>query len=268
MIGALLRAWSLEPSVVAGCAALALARAAADRFRPRRGWIAFGAGTALLFLALASPLDPLADAYSFSAHMAQHMILVLAVPPLWIAGAPVALLRGALRRPAVSRAERALAAPALACPLAVAALVLWHVPRLYDAAVASEGLHVVEHLSFLVAFTIYWWPVLTPLEERRLAPGAAILHLAAGGAATTGVGILVTFASPALYRSYAAGDDPLHVLAALRAAGLDRAADLALSGLLMWMAGTPAFLVAALGALGRWTRAAEREARVEEARHG
>ncbi len=264
----LLTAWTPEPSVVAGCAALLVARAAADRFRPARAWIPFAAGTAVLFVALASPLDPLADAYSFAAHMVQHMILVLAVPPLWVAGAPAALLRGALRRPALSRLERALASPAVACGLAAAVLALWHVPRLYDAAVASEGLHVVEHLSFLVAFTIYWWPVLAPLPGRRLAAGPAILHLAAGGVATSVVGILVTFSSPALYGSYASGEDPLHVLAALRAAGLDRAADLQLSGLLMWMAGTPVFLGAALGAIGRWIREAERDATLEEGRHG
>ncbi len=252
-------AWSFEPSVVVGCAALALARAVADGFRPRRGWVPFITGTAVLFAALTSPLDALADECSFSAHMLQHMILVLVVPPLWIAGLPAARVRAVLRHEAVSRVERVASSPFLACGVAVAVLGAWHVPRLYDAAVASEGLHVVEHLCLLAAFTVYWWPVLVPIAERRLAPGAAILHLAAGAVATSALGILVTFASPALFGAYTAPGAAPDVAAAWRAVGLDRGADLTLSGLLMWMAGTPVFLVVALAAIARWCREADRE---------
>lgn len=195
------------------------------------------------------------------------MVLVLAVPPLWIAGAPAAFVRDLLRRRWLARLERAVAAPVAACALAAAALAAWHVPRLYDAAVASEGLHVVEHLCLLAAFTIYWWPVAAPLPERRLAPGAAVLHLAAGAVATSAVGILITFASPALYRAYASPDDSLHLLDAWRALGIDRSDDLALSGLLMWMAGTPAFLLAALAAIRRWCRDEEGDRRLRVAGH-
>ncbi len=252
-------AWTFEPSVVAGCAALALARAAVDRFRPTRAWVPFLAGTAVLFAALTSPLDALADECSFTAHMLQHMVLILVVPPLWMVGLPAAGVRAVLRRAAVSRVERIASSPLLACGVAIAVLGAWHVPRLYDAAVASEGLHVVEHLCLLAAFTIYWWPVLVPIAERRLAPGAAILHLAAGAVATSALGILVTFADPALFRAYAVPGGSPDLLAAWRAVGLDRGADLTLSGLLMWMAGTPVFLVVALAALGRWCREADGE---------
>ena len=40
-----------------------------------RGWPCF-------FLTLASPMDALADGYLFSAHMLQHLLLLLVVPPL------------------------------------------------------------------------------------------------------------------------------------------------------------------------------------------
>lgn len=248
---ALAGAWSLEPSVIAGCLALLAARAATGE-RGRRGWALWAAGVAVLFLALCSPLDPLADEYLFSAHMVQHMLLTLVAPPLLVAGAPAAALRRALERPWVSRLERALSRPAVGALLALSALAVWHLPGPYDAAVADEEVHVLEHLCLLVAFTLYWWPALTPVPGRRLAPGAAIAHLAAGAVITSAVGILVTFAGAARYAAYAGTRDPLGLLPVLRGSGLGRGDDLVLSGLLMWMGGTPVFLGLALGALRRW----------------
>src|SRR5262245_62486146 len=56
------------------------------------------AGLAALFIAIASPLHAYADLL-LTAHMLQHMLLMLIVPPLLLAGAPyLPLLRGLPRR--------------------------------------------------------------------------------------------------------------------------------------------------------------------------
>lgn len=73
--------WDFEPSVILGCAALLLGYVAATRFRPTVRALYFIAGVATLLLALISPLDTLADQYLFSAHMLQHILLILVVPP-------------------------------------------------------------------------------------------------------------------------------------------------------------------------------------------
>ena len=95
-----------------------------------------------MLLALISPLDVLADDYLFSAHMLQHMLLVLAVPPLLILGLPRELRESIVRIPALGTIERALRNPLIAWTLGMAALWIWHMPRLYDATLASEATHL------------------------------------------------------------------------------------------------------------------------------
>src|SRR5215472_1566802 len=81
----ILRAWDPDPSVLIGCAALLAAYWSAHRGDlARAGW--FAAGVAVMLFALISPLDTLGDEYLFSAHMLQHLLLELAVPPLLLLG--------------------------------------------------------------------------------------------------------------------------------------------------------------------------------------
>ncbi len=97
-----LSTWSWDPSVLVGCAALMTAYLAAVRFRPTRRAIYFAAGVVWLLLALVSPLDALGDAYLFSAHMLQHLLLLLVVPPLLLLGIPAELAERALARPGLA----------------------------------------------------------------------------------------------------------------------------------------------------------------------
>ena len=142
------------------------------RFRLTCAHLVLHSGTLILFLALVSPLDTLADTYLFSAHMMQHILLILIVPPLWIMGIPPHLLRKVLRRPALAKLEHHLAFPILAWSLGVGTMWLWHWPPLYNRALAHESLHIAEHLLFLVTAVIFWWPVMAPLE--RLAARATM----------------------------------------------------------------------------------------------
>ncbi len=166
----LLTAWSWDPSVVLGCAALLGGYLAALRLRPpRRAW-AFAAGVVILLLALVSPLDPLGDTYLFSAHMFQHLLLELVVPPLLLLGIPADLAQAVVARPSLRRIEDLLGRPVVAWLIGVGMLYLWHVPALYNAALGNENIHAVQHLCFLITATIFWWPALTPLAARRLSP--------------------------------------------------------------------------------------------------
>ena len=118
---------------------------------------AFCAGVLVALLAVLSPLDGLAETKLLTAHMAQHLLLGDVAPLLLVLG-----LRGPLALfvvpPAVLAGGGALAAARVSSRRAQAAVALsiwvgtmyaWHVPALYDAAVASPALHAVEHASFL-----------------------------------------------------------------------------------------------------------------------
>ncbi|HYM68937.1 MAG TPA: cytochrome c oxidase assembly protein [bacterium] len=252
---ALAATWSWEPSVVAGCAVLAGAYLGlAGRAAPRRA-VFFLAGVAALLLALDSPLDGLGDRYLFSAHMLQHMLLVLLVPPLLLLGIPPDWARAALRVPALRRAERGLGHPVAAWVLGIGTMCAWHVPVLYNAALAHGFVHVAQHLSFLVTSVIFWWPVCAPLPEARMPALGAVGYLLAAALASSGLGIILTFSPPGLYPAYLHPADPLGLLPTIRGTwGLSPAADQQIGGLLMWVPGGLAYLCAILGTLGRWYR--------------
>ncbi len=245
-------AWDWEPSVLAGCAALAIAYCAMVRRRMSRAGYFLG-GLCVLLFALVSPIDRLGDEYLFSVHVVQHLLLGLIVPLLLLLGTPEWLARQALRRPLILGAERVLGRVAVAWPAGVGTMLAWHVPVWFNAALAREALHVFQHLTFLVGGTIFWWPVLGPLKERRLAPWAAIFYLFSSCTTCSLLGAAITFGPAGLYPAYLQPEDRLGILRLIRVGwGLDAKGDQQLGGMLMWVPGCLIYLSAILATVARW----------------
>jgi putative membrane protein len=245
--------WTWHPSVLLGCAALLGGYLVAVRLRLTAQTLSFAAGILTLALALVSPLDALGDTYLFSAHMLQHLLLVLVVPPLLLFGTPAWLIGRVLNWPLARRAEQVLRRPIVAWTLGVVTLWAWHVPALYNAALASETIHILEHASFLATALILWWPILAPLEESRLAPLLALFYLFAAGAANVVLGIILTFTPPGLYPAYLHPFDPSGALPLIRDAwGISPEIDQQIGGLLMWVPGGLAYVAVAMAVLARW----------------
>jgi cytochrome c oxidase assembly factor CtaG len=261
--------WTWDPTVLVGCAALV-----GCYVWLLRGWLSprfylFFAGVLVLMLALVSPLDTLADHYLFSAHMLQHLLLILVVPPLLLLGTPASLFTSVLRNPVVARLERVLRQPVLAWTLGVGMLYVWHAPAFYNAALANEQVHVVQHLCFLVTATIFWWPVLSPVESSRTSLLMAVPYLLAAAMANSLLGIYFSFAAPGLYPAYLNPSTNLSVLAVIRDGwGLSAAADQQLGGLLMWVPGGLVFLGAVFAVLARWYAAADSDEPMDELSKG
>ncbi len=255
----LTQTWQWDWTVLAGCASLTIGYMAFQQFRPKRRWWWFGAGIVVLVLALVSPLHTLGDTYLFSAHMLQHMLLVLVVPPLLIKGLPPKLMRRALQIRWVGRTERILAYPLVAWLLGIGTICLWHLPVLYEGTLESHLVHVIEHLSFLVTSTIFWWPILNPVAERRLDHFRAIFYLIAATVVTSLLGVALSFAPP-LYPGYARPIDLYGLLPFLRNEwGLSVAMDQQIGGMFMWVLGGPFYLCAVFGILARWFSETEAE---------
>ncbi len=228
--------WDWEPSVILGCALLLLSYLTALRFRLQLRSLCFVAGVLVLLLALVSPIDTLADRYLFSAHMVQHMLLILVVPPLLIMGIPQGLTDRLLRYSFFKKAERLFRKPLLAWILGVGSMWIWHWPPLYNTALSHEAIHIAEHVMFLVAATIFWWPVLSPVEDSHLSPLASVVYLFSACAAHTVLAILITFAPVGTYPAYLQPSDTLGILPLLRNQwGLTPGVDQQLGGLLMWV---------------------------------
>jgi putative membrane protein len=233
-----INAWDWEPSVIIGCALLAIGFLVLTRGRQRNVWY-FLAGVFVLLLDLVSPLDVLGDQYLFSAHIVQHLVLAMVVPPLLIAGMPPLGLPEAPHLPEVS-------AP-VAWLLGVGAMLFWHIPVVFNAALANDGLHIVQHLSFLATGTIFWWKL------RRLPPLTAISYLFGACLACSVLGAALTFARPGLYPAYLNPEDRLGLLPLIREGwGLDPKTDQQLGGLLMWVPGCFVYLSAILMTVARW----------------
>lgn len=233
-----MNAWDWEPSVVVGCAMLAIGYLMLVRKRRWNRAPYFLAGVLLLLLDLVSPLDTLADQYLFSAHVLQHFLLALVIPPLLLLGAPAFPL-GRL-----GTLERAIGQPPVSWLLGVGVMLAWHIPGFFNAALANDGLHIVQHLSFLVTGTIFWWPILAPLESRRLPALPAIAYLFSACVCCSLLGAFLTFAPAGLY--------PAYLNPRARLWGLDPASDQQLGGMLMWVPGCFVYLAGILWTVKRW----------------
>jgi putative membrane protein len=250
--------WDWEPSVEIGCGALAVGYLAVVRRRASWSALYFLGGILLLLIDLVSPLDLLGDRYLFSAHIVQHVVLALVIPTLLLAGIPRWLAEAILARGIFARMERQIARPPVSWMLGIGTMIFWHVPVFFNASLASDGLHVLQHLSFLVAGTVFWWPVLTPVENRRMPPLTAISYLFSACLSCSFLGAALTFARPGLYPAYLNPEDRLGLLPLLRDNwGLDPANDQQLGGLLMWVPGCFLYLSGILVIIGRWYGAKE-----------
>lgn len=249
-------AWVWEPSVVLGSVALG---GVYLRYGGATWWqrFAFVGGLAALLIALVSPLDVLADQYLFSAHMTQHLILVLVVSSLLVLGVPRAWAVRMERLAGRTWLGRVLGQPLVAWVLSVTTMVAWHVPALYDLAVRNELLHVVQHLTFLGTSMLFWWMVIDPAagvdREPRLAPWLAVVYLFAASAAGSVLGIVLTFSPAPLYSPYIQPHDEYGILNALRERlSLTAHADQQLGGVLMWVVGGSFYLLPIVAVFARW----------------
>jgi cytochrome c oxidase assembly factor CtaG/cytochrome c2 len=249
-------AWNLDPLVLLGLGATAWAYASGVRAAWRSAGTGRGIGRAhvaafagamtALAVALVSPVDRLGGTL-FSAHMVQHLLLILAAAPLLVLAAPDRAFTWALPRAARRGLGRLLnrdpvrgiagwlTRPLTAWLLHSVVLWVWHIPGPYAAALESDAIHALEHAGFFVTALLFWWVVLRP-PRRRAAYGLGVLFVFATAMQSGVLGALITFAGSAWYPAHAEG-------AALW--GLTALEDQQLAGLVMWV---PAGLVYVLAA--------------------
>jgi putative membrane protein len=187
--------------------------------------------------------------------MVQHLVLTLIVAPLWLAGTPGWMLDALAARAASRRGLwpvlRWLTRPLPAFAVFGVAIVAWHLPGPYNAALETHGWHVVEHLVLLGASVVGWWPILSRSTRLPALPYAGqLLYLFVFGMPMTVVAAMVTGAEHVLYPYYAA---------APRLFDLTPLADQRLGGVIMWVPAGIIPVVAFTVVFFRWA-AAEHEA--------
>jgi putative membrane protein len=189
----------------------------------------FVAGLVVMLLSLNGPLHDLSDTFLFSAHMVQHLVLTLIVPPLLISGTPASFFRAALRSAAVARIARVISRPVFCFAAFNVVIAAWHFPVLYNFALAHHPVHIAQHLMFLVVAVLMWWPLLSPLAELpRLSYPLQMLYCFLMTIPMSLVAIFITYADSVLYPPYAS---------APRVWQLSPMQDQLIGGLIMWIPG-------------------------------
>ncbi|HSJ29880.1 MAG TPA: cytochrome c oxidase assembly protein [Longimicrobiales bacterium] len=220
--------------------------------------VSFVGGTLLLFLSLNGPLHDLSDNFLFSAHMVQHLIITLIVPPLWLMGLPSWSLRPLLRRRGLLASSRAITSPLIAFALYNVVFIGWHFPSLYNWALVNHNAHILQHMMFIAAATLMWWPVIDPVPELvRMQTPVRLLYMAALGIPMSIVSAIITFAEQAMYPWYEAAP---RVFASLSAVD-----DQQLGGVIMWVPGMLVFWIALTIVFFRWSGREDREERQSRA---
>jgi putative membrane protein len=215
-----------------------------DRVVTGRQKAAFIAGVVTIFVALGPPLDDWSDHYLLLAHMVQHLLLILLAAPLLLYGTPAWMLEPLTRNWVTNTLGYWLTRPLVAYALANTVIVLWHIPLLYDAALASQPVHVLEHMTLLASALLAWWPIAGPLSQwPRLPLALHSLYFFAMTLPGGAVGAFITFAEPGLYTPYDT---------ARRIFGIDLATDQQAAGLLMWVAVSTIYLLLITISFFRW----------------
>ncbi|MDQ3618759.1 MAG: cytochrome c oxidase assembly protein [Actinomycetota bacterium] len=221
--------------------------------------VAFYAGLAIILVAVSSPGHALAETL-LSAHMVQHvMLIVMAAPLIAYArpGLPIMLalptsIQKRLRADGVLRLSRVIrrgvANPPMVWVLGAVALWVWHLPGPYDWALRSEVGHRLEHLSFL-GTALLFWAVVVPRRSRYMRHAAAIALTFATGLQSAALGAVLAFATQPLY--------PTHARRAVDW-GLAPLTDQQLAGVIMWVPMSGLYVAIMATLFLRWMREMDR----------
>ena len=223
-----------------------------DTVKPTRAQVAFfTTGVGVMLFSLAGPIHELSDNYLFSAHMVQHSLITLVAPPLLLLGTPGWLLRPLVGSGVVLKAGRFITKPLVAFLIFNVVLNVWHFPVFYEGALRTHPVHILEHLLFMSAAVIAWWPVLSPMSELpRIPYPAQILYLVALSISQTPLFAALAFSSDVFYSYYETTP---------RIWNISPLADQQMGGIIMKVSWLSVFLPAICILFLRWFYREERE---------
>lgn len=268
--------WTLEPTVVIGLAVVALLYGRGVIYSRQHGqttrlhwWniLAFYSGLLIIFVALESAIDDIAEQYLW-AHMVQHEMLMMAAPPLLLLGmptlpiwraVPLSARRGSLqwvmRKRGTRRAAHAIGSffstPAVGWTIFIVTVYVWHLPALYDAALDNTLIHAIQHLCFIWGGLFFWSQVLPWRPGRpRLSYARRAAYLVLGGLVSNILDTVFMFSTGVIYPYYAELPREPGSITVLE--------DQHIAGAIMSVSGTLIITVMVMVMIGLWLQASER----------
>jgi cytochrome c oxidase assembly factor CtaG len=251
--------WPFDPTVYAGLAVLFLGHAWLARDAPdaqRKHSLYFGLGVITLWVALETPIDTISDHYLDSVHMFQHVLLGFVAPPLLLLGLSPGMAGRLVRIPGV----RAITEPVPAQVIAGIVMVVWHIPTFYEATLDNDGLHAFEHLTFIAAGILLYWPIVDATAQYarwRMSPAVALVYMLIATLPQDGVALALIFSRVPFYDFY--------THAPRLVAGFTPVIDQTIAGAVLMIVGKVTLSVAALVVFFRWFGSEQRADRAQPA---
>lgn len=231
---------------------------------PAKNWRSLGArwrpifyviGLLVIGFALMSPLDVLVQQLFFM-HMIQHLLLIMVAPVFLLLPNPMPFVLWGLpprarlaagsalnsvlnKESVVGQALRKLTGPFAVWFIMIAFIIGWHDPNMYNAALSSELVHDLEHITMFAAGMLFWWTVTGagPRLHKNMSRPAKVVFVLAAIPPNMALGAALAFSQEPIYSFY--NDMP-------RLWGISVLDDQRISGAIMWIPGSMMYFIAAL----------------------
>jgi cytochrome c oxidase assembly factor CtaG len=141
----------------------------------------------------------------------------------------------------------------------MAAVLVWYLPHLLDAALNSEGGRALEYMTLVAGGLVFWYPLHSPRKEQRipLVPHS-LLYLAAATVWCSLTGIFVAFSHVVSSAHYVSAPDTLHIAdSLLNDWSFSRGTDQETAGLLFWITSATILLTEVMFIYYRWYNSPE-----------
>lgn len=198
--------WPFDPTVYAGLVGLLLGYGwlARERLDHDSRALFFLGGVGVLWIALESPIDTIGETYLGSVHMIQHMLLGMIAPPLLLLGLSPEMARVLVRGvPGLAWITR----PVRAQVIAALVWIVWHLPWMYDLTTSNLQVHVTEHVLFILAGVVLFWPVMegtgSTLPGGMMSDPWRMIYLGVATLPQDAVAIPLQFSNVVFYSQYA-----------------------------------------------------------------
>ncbi len=232
-------------------------RQSASRHELAAVWrlVSYLSGLIIVAISLMSPIDVLGGQLFFM-HMIQHLLLIMIAPVLLLIANPMPFLLWGMPtnwRRKVGRAIgqllhrdgsfrqglRTVTAVGVVWLLWTISVIGWHDPAMYNAALRSEFIHDLEHLTFFIASMLFWWHVTGagPRIHKQFGQVGRIALVLAAVPPNMALGVVLSFVGVVVYSYYEAVP---------RLWGIDPVTDQRIGGVIMWIPGSMMFIIAAL----------------------
>ena len=211
-------------------------------------------------------------------HMIQHLLLIMIAPPLLLLANPMPFIlwglpgkwrlkigRGLSRllngKSVFRQYLRKATTPGIVWMIWLISIIGWHDPNAYNAALSSDLVHDLEHLTFFLGGMLFWWHVTGagPRIHKQFGLIGRIAFALSAVPPNMLTGAAIAFATEPIYTYY--NNVP-------RLMGLSVMEDQQLGGVIMWVPGSMMYIIAALVLISRLLQGESRKPALPEAEWG